>query len=63
MRGHKNFFEGRVKTEKGTLSEGATEKDTRIGFVIEFMGRIGKQPGKTQAIEDIEFRRVRSFVE
>ena len=41
MTGHKDTFEGRVKTEKGTLSEGVTEKDIRIGFGIEFMGRIG----------------------
>ena len=41
MTGHKGFFEDRVKTEKGTLSEGVTEKDTKTGFMIEFMGRIG----------------------
>ena len=40
MMGHKGFFEGRVKTEKGTLSEGLIEKDTRTGFRIEFVGRI-----------------------
>ena len=28
MTGHKYFFEGRVNTEKGTLSEGVPEKDT-----------------------------------
>ena len=29
MTGHKGFFKGRVKIEKGTLCEGLTEKDTR----------------------------------
>ena len=47
MTKHKDFFEGKVKTEKGTLSEGVAEKDTRIGFWIEFMGRMGMQPRKT----------------
>ena len=61
--GHKSFFEGRVKTEKDTLSEGVTEKDTRTEFGIEFVGRIGTQPRKTQIDEDTEFGRVRSFVE
>ena len=46
MTRHKDFFEGRVKTEKGTLSEGVPEKDTWTGFGIKFVGRIGKQPGK-----------------
>ena len=41
MTRHKYFFEGRVKKEKDTLSEGVTEKDTRTGFWIEFVGRIG----------------------
>ena len=40
MTGHKDFFEGRVKTEKDTVSEGVTKKDTRIRFGIEFVGRI-----------------------
>ena len=47
MTKHKDFFEGKVKTEKGTLSEGVVEKDTRTGFSIEFVGRIGTQPRKT----------------
>ena len=47
MTGHKDFFECRVIIEKGTLSEGVTEKGIRIGFGIEFVGRIGTQPGKT----------------
>ena len=47
MTGHKDFVEDRVKTKKGTLSEGVTEKDTRTGFRIEFMGRIGTQLRKT----------------
>ena len=47
MIGHKDFFEGRVKIEKGTLSKGLTEKDTWTGFGIKFVGRIGTQPGKT----------------
>ena len=41
MTRNKDFFEGRVKTEKDTLSKGVTKKDTRTGFVIEFVGRIG----------------------
>ena len=41
------FFEDRVKTDKDTLSEGVIEKDTRTGFGIEFMGRIGTQLRKT----------------
>ena len=47
MIGHKDFFEDRVKTKKGTMSEGVTEKDTRIIFGNEFVGRIGTQPRKT----------------
>ena len=47
MTGHKYFFENRVKIEKGTLSKGVAEKDTRIEFGIEFAGRIETQPGKT----------------
>ena len=47
MIGHKDFFESRVKKEKGTLSEGVTEKDTRTGFGIEFVGRVGMQLVKT----------------
>ena len=47
MTRHKDFFENRVKTEKGTLSEGVTEKDTRIGYGIDFVVRIGTQPRKT----------------
>ena len=47
MTGHKVFFfEDRIKTEKGTLSEGVTEKDIRIRFGIEFVGRIGMQQRK-----------------
>ena len=46
MTGHKDFFEGRVTIEKGTMSEGVTEKDTRIGFEIGFEGIIGTQHGK-----------------
>ena len=41
MMGDKYFFEGRVKTEKDTLSEGVTKKGIRTGFEIEFVGRIG----------------------
>ena len=52
MMGHKGFFEGMVKIEKGTLSEGVTEKDTQIGFRIDFVGRIGTQLGKTQTTKD-----------
>ena len=40
MAGHKDFFEDRVKTEKDTLSEGVTEKDTGTGFGIKFVRRI-----------------------
>ena len=46
MMGHKGFFENRVKTEEDTLSEGVTEKNTRTGFGIVFLGRIGMQPRK-----------------
>ena len=46
MTGHKDFFLGRVKIEKGTLSEGVAEKDSRTKFGIEFVGRIGTQLGK-----------------
>ena len=46
MTGHKYFFKGRVISEKATLSEGVTKKDTRTGFGIEFVGRIGKKLGK-----------------
>ena len=63
MTGLKDFFKGRVKIEKGTLRERVTEKDTRTGFGIKFVGRIGKQSRKTQTAEDIEFKQVRSFVE
>ena len=42
----KIFFESMVKAEKGTLSEGVAEKDTKTGFGIEFVGRVGTQPGK-----------------
>ena len=47
MTGHKEFVESGIKAEKGTLSEGVAEKDTRTGLEIEFMGRIGTQLGKT----------------
>ena len=46
MMGHKGFLEDRVKTKKGTLSEGVIKKESRIGFGIEFVGRIGTQPRK-----------------
>ena len=63
MTGHKGFFEDRVKTKKGTMSEGVTEKDTRTGFEIEFVGRIGTQLRKVQTSEDTEFGWVKSYVE
>ena len=47
MVGHKDFFESGVKTEKGTLSKGVAEKDTRTRFGVEFVGRVGTQLGKT----------------
>ena len=47
MTGHKDFIEGRTKTKKGTLGEGIAEKDTRTGFGIKLVGRIGTQLGKT----------------
>ena len=47
MTEHKEFVKSRVKTEKDTLSEGVIEKDTRIGFGIKFVGRIGTKPWKT----------------
>ena len=46
MTRHKDFIEDMVKIEKGTLSKGVTEKDIRIRFRIEFLGRIGTQPRK-----------------
>ena len=46
MTGHEGFLEDRVKTKKGILGEGGTEKDTRTGFGIEFMGRIRTQQRK-----------------
>ena len=47
MTGHKEFVESGIKAEKGTLSEGIAEKETRSGFGIEFVGRIQTQLGKT----------------
>ena len=47
MTGHKDFFEGWVKTTKGILSEGVPEKDTWTRFEIEFVGRIRTKPAKT----------------
>ena len=47
MTRHKYFVEDRVIPEKGTLSEGVTDKDTMTEFGIKFVGRIGTQPGKT----------------
>ena len=32
MTRQKDFFEGRLKIEKGTFSEGVTKKDTRTRF-------------------------------
>ena len=45
--GHKDFFESGVKTEEGTLSKEVAEKDMQTRFGVEFMGRVGTQPGKT----------------
>ena len=47
MTGHKKIFESWVKTEEGTLSKEVVEKDTQTRFGVEFMGRVGTQPGKT----------------
>ena len=47
MMGHEEFVESGIKAKKGIPSEGVAEKDTRTGFGIEFVGRIGTQPGKT----------------
>ena len=41
MIGHKDLFENGVKTKEGTLSKGIAEKDTRIRFGVEFVGRVG----------------------
>ena len=41
MTEHKGFVEECVKTEKVTMCEGVTEKDTRTGFWIELVERIG----------------------
>ena len=45
--GHKGFVESGINEEKDTLSDGVAQKDTQIGFGIEFVGRIGTQLGKT----------------
>ena len=29
------------------MRKGVVEKDTQIGFEVDFVGRVGKQPGKT----------------
>ena len=47
MMGHKDFVEERVKTYKGTMSEGVAEKDTMTEFGIDLGGRIGMQPRET----------------
>ena len=47
MTGRKEFVESGIKEEKDTLSEGVAEKDTRTGFGIKFMGRIGTQLRET----------------
>ena len=47
MTGHEEFVEIGIKAKKGISSEGVAEKDTRTRFGIEFVGRIGVQPGKT----------------
>ena len=62
MTRHKDFFEGKVKTYKDTLSEGVTKKDTRTRYGIKFVGRIEMQPGKVKTVEDTEFGHVWSFV-
>ena len=46
MTRHKYFVEYRIKTKKGTLSEGVTEKDTKTRFRIEFVGSIWNNQGK-----------------
>ena len=47
MAEHKEFVKSGIKAMKGTLSKGIAEKDTLTGFGIEFVGRIGTQPGRT----------------
>ena len=42
-----NFFESGVKTKEDTLSKGVAEKDTWTRFEVEFVRRVGTQPGKT----------------
>ena len=56
MTGHKDFFEGEVKIEEGTLSKGVAEKDTRTRFGVKFVGKVWTKPRKTQTTEDKEFR-------
>ena len=53
--GHKDFLQVKIKTKKGTLSEGVPKKDIRTGFGIEFVGRIQKEPGKAKTTKDTEF--------
>ena len=36
---HKEFVETMIKANKGTLSKGLVEKDTRTEFGIEFVGK------------------------
>ena len=47
MTGHKEFVDCGMKAEKDTLSKRVAKKDLLTGFGIEFVGRIGTQPGKT----------------
>ena len=47
MIGHKDFFESGFITKGDTLSKGVVERDTQTRFRVEFVGRVGTQPGKT----------------
>ena len=47
MTRHKDFFKSGVKTKEDTLSKGVVERDIWTRFRVEFVGRVGTQPGKT----------------
>ena len=57
------FLDSGVKTEEDTLSKEVAEKNIWTRFWVEFVGRVGTQPGKTLTTEDTEFGWVRNFME
>ena len=48
------FFESRVKTKKGTMSEGVAEKVTRTGFGLSLWEELGRNQGKHKQPKDKE---------